>query len=109
VNEHWAVDFDAGAAQDFENGKARDERRAVFTVVDKLRQLGPRLQGPHMKSLAGEADLFELRPRRGNAKARPIFIRHDGTYLIVAVAADHAKGMSGTIADARQRIKARGL
>jgi hypothetical protein len=109
VSNQWVVDFDAGAVQDFEDVKARDERRAVFTVIDKLRQLGSRLQGPHMKSLVGEVDLFELRPRQGNAKARPIFIRHDETYLIVAVAADHAKDMSGPIADARQRLKARGL
>jgi hypothetical protein len=62
------------------------------------------LQGPHMKSLAGAADLFELRLRQRNAKARPIFIRRDETYLIVAVAADHAKDMRGPIDDARQRI-----
>jgi hypothetical protein len=107
VSEHWVVDFDAGAVRDFEDVKARDERRAVFTVIDKLRQLGPKLQGPHMKSLAGEADLFELRPRQGNAKTRPIFIRLGEAYLIVAVAADHAKDMSRSIADARQRIKNR--
>ncbi len=39
----WNVDFDEGAVRDFEAVKEKDERRAVFTVVDKLRELGPHL------------------------------------------------------------------
>jgi hypothetical protein len=35
VNGYWVVDFDAGAVQDFEDVKARDERRAVFTVTTR--------------------------------------------------------------------------
>lgn len=54
----WNVDFGDGAVRDFEAVKAKDERKAVFNVLDKLRQLGPRLVPPHLKSLAGEADLF---------------------------------------------------
>ena len=104
----WNVDFDEGAVRDFEGVKGREERRAVFTVVDKLRQLGPRLVPPHVKSLAGEADLFELRPRQGRSKARPIVVRHRGGYLVVAVSADHAKDMGRAVANARERLKARG-
>ena len=104
----WNVDFDAGAVRDFEAVKAKYERKAVFNVLDKLRQLGPRLVPPHVKSLAGEADLFELRPRQGSSKARPLVVRQRDGYLIVAVAADHAKDMRRAVADAHERLKARG-
>ena len=66
--QQWNVDFDEGAVRDFEAVKSKEERKAVFNAIDKLRQLGPRLVPPHVKSLAGEADLFELRPRQGNSK-----------------------------------------
>lgn len=58
----WPVEFDADAVIDFEDVKSKGDRKAVFNVVQKLRDLGPDLPPPHMKSLKGEADLFELRP-----------------------------------------------
>lgn len=73
--QQWNVDFDEGAVRDFEAVKSKEERKAVFNAIDKLRQLGPRLVPPHVKLLAGEADLFELRPRQGNSKARPLVVR----------------------------------
>lgn len=100
--QQWNVDFDEGAVRDFETVKAKDERKAVFNVLDKLRQLGPRLAPPHVKSLAGEADLLELRPRQGNSKARPLVVRRPDGYLVVAVAADHAKDMRR--AKTRERV-----
>jgi hypothetical protein len=108
VSERWVVDFDGAAVGDFEDVKAKDERRAVFTAVDKLRQLGPKLGSPHVKSLSGEPDLFELRPRGGSSKTRPIFIRQDEGYLIVAIATDHARNIDRAIADSRVRLRARG-
>lgn len=108
VSRQWNVDFDEGAVRDFEAVKAKGERRAVFNVVDKLRQLGPRLVPPHVKSLAGETDLFELRPRQGNSKPRPPVVRRDDGYLVVAVAADHANDMRRALDDARRRLEARG-
>lgn len=57
---------------------------------------------------AGEADLFELRPRQGSSKARPLVVRRSDGYLIVAVAADHAKDMRRAVADAHERLEARG-
>lgn len=95
--------------RDLEAVKSRAERKAVFNVVDKLAQLGPRLVPPHIKSMAGERDLFELRPRQGRSKARPLVVRHGSGYLIVSVAADHANDMDRAVADARRRLKARGL
>lgn len=107
ANVQWVIDFDEGAVRDFEAVKGREERRALFTAVDKLRQLGPKLQVPHVKSLKGEPGLFELRPRQGSSKCRPIFVRRETGYLIVAVAADHAKDLDDALADARARLKQR--
>lgn len=47
----WLVEFDSDV-------KSRGDRKAVFNVVQKLKDLGPDLPSPHMKSLKGEADLF---------------------------------------------------
>jgi hypothetical protein len=37
------VDFDTDAALDFEDVKSRGDRKAVFNVVQKLKDLGPDL------------------------------------------------------------------
>jgi hypothetical protein len=54
----WLVEFGSDAVFDFEDVKSRGDRKAVFNVVQKLKDLGPGLPSPHMKSLKGEADLF---------------------------------------------------
>jgi hypothetical protein len=64
----WVVDFDADAVLDFEDVKSRGDRKAVFNVVQKLKDVGPELPSPHMKSLKGRSDLFELRPRQGGMR-----------------------------------------
>jgi hypothetical protein len=64
--------YDADAVLELESLKGRSERKAVFTVIDKLRMLGPDLVPPHVKSLKGEAGLMELRPRQGRSPVRPI-------------------------------------
>jgi len=81
------VEFDAGAVIDFEDVKSRGDRKAVFNVVQKLSDLGPALPSPHMKSLKGEADLFELRPRQGACQARAIYARLGSRFVVLAVAA----------------------
>jgi hypothetical protein len=83
----WLVEFDADAVIDFEDVKSRGERKAVFNVVQKLKDLGPALPSPHMKSLKGEADLFELRPKQGACEARLIYARLGTRFVILAVAA----------------------
>jgi hypothetical protein len=40
----WVVDFDSDAVLDFEDVKTRGDRKAVFNVVQKLRDLGPDLR-----------------------------------------------------------------
>ncbi len=83
----WVVDFDSDAVIDFEDVKARGDRKAVFNVVQKLKDVGPDLPSPHMKSLKGEADLFELRPKQGACEVRPIYARLGQRFMVLAVAA----------------------
>jgi hypothetical protein len=83
----WVVDFDSDAVIDFEDVKARGDRKAVFNVVQKLKDVGPDLPSPHMKSLKGEADLFELRPKQGACEVRPIYARLGQKFMVLAVAA----------------------
>jgi hypothetical protein len=71
--------------------------------VQKLKDLGPDLPSPHMKSLKGEADLFELRPKQGACEARPIYARFGGRFVVLAVAAKK-KDFERAIADATQRL-----
>lgn len=100
----YIVVFDADAALvDLTRIKSKEERKAIFNVVDKLRQLGPQLVPPHAKSLKGEIDLFELRPRQGRSASRPLFKRSGTDYIILAISRDHQVDMSDAIAHAQAR------
>lgn len=99
----WPVDFDSEAVDDFEEVKSRGDRKAVFNVVQKLKELGPGLPSPHMKSLKGEVDLLELRPKRGACEVRPIYARFGDRFVILAVAAKK-KGFERTVSDATKRL-----
>lgn len=66
--------------------KSKQERTALFNVVDKLRQLGPRLVPPHMKPLHSAAGLCEMRPRQGRSDWRPIYIRVDDRFVVLTIA-----------------------
>lgn len=98
----WVVEFDGDAVIDLEDVKSRGDRKAVFNVVQKLKDLGPELPSPHMKSLKGEADLFELRPRQGACEARLIYARLGGRFVVLAVAAKK-KGFERAVAEAKRR------
>src|SRR5680860_364645 len=102
----WVVDFDSDAVIDFEDVKSRADRKAVFNVVQKLKDVGPDLPSPHMKSLKGRADLFELRPRRWACEARPIYARLGQRFLVLAVAAKK-KDFDRAVAAAAARPGAR--
>lgn len=39
-----------------------------------------------MKSLQGETDLFELRPKQGRSPVRSIYVRVDNQFVILAIA-----------------------
>jgi hypothetical protein len=97
------VDFDGDAVVDFEDVKSRGERKAVFNVLQKLKDLGPDLPTPHMKSLKGEANLFELRPKQGACEPRPIYARLGQRFVILAVAAKK-KDFDRAVSVARGRL-----
>jgi hypothetical protein len=99
----WLVEFDSDAVIDFEDVKSRGDRKAVFNVVQKLKDLGPDLPAPHMKSLKGEADLFELRPKQGACEARPLYARLGGRYVVLALAAKK-KDFERAVIEAQQRL-----
>ena len=101
------MEFDGDAVVDFEDVKSRGDRKAVFNVVQKLKDLGPDLPPPHMKSLKGEADLFELRPKQGTCEARPIYARFGDRFIVLAVAAKK-KDFDRAVVAASDRLKLRG-
>lgn len=80
----WLVESVGDVLRDIE-ALSRPDRMSLFTAVDKLTQLGPQLQPPHMKSLKGEPDLFELRPKQGTSAVRAIYARIDDGYKILVV------------------------
>jgi hypothetical protein len=102
----WLVDFDSGAVIDFEDVRARGDRKAVFNAVEKLREVGPHLRPPHMKSLKSEADLFELRPRQGTSAVRPIYARVGNGFVVLAVA-PNKPSFGRAIREARRRLDRR--
>jgi hypothetical protein len=99
----WVVDFDSDAVRDLEDVGSPSDRKAVFNAVQKLKDLGPKLPAPHMKSLKGEADLFELRPRQGACGTRLIYARAGRRFVVLAVA-PNKKGMVRGVTDARARL-----
>lgn len=100
----WLVEFDSDAVIDFEDVKSRGDRKAVFNVVQKLKDLGSDLPSPHMKSLKGEPDLFELRPKQGACEVRPIYARLGGRFVVLAIAAKK-KDFERAVAEATGRLK----
>lgn len=100
----FTVLYDPDCLADFnEQVKAKDERKAVYNAVDKLRRLGSDLVPPHMKPLQG-ANLLELRPRQGRSPTRPLYRRFEDTYVILAIAVkdDFDKKMATAQDRARQ-------
>lgn len=103
ASREWLVVFDADAVIDLEDVKSRAERKALFTVVAKLQVFGPDLPSPHMKSLKGQKDLFELRPRQGNSAVRPIYARLSNRFIVLAIAPTKRR-FDAAVADARARL-----
>jgi hypothetical protein len=64
----WTVDFDSDAVIDFEDVKSRGDRKAVFNAVQKLKDLGPDVPSPHMKSLKGQQICSSCGQSRGLAR-----------------------------------------
>jgi hypothetical protein len=104
MDAHFIVLFDPDAVRELESLKGRQERNALFTVIGKLRMLGPGLFPPHVKSLKGEPGLLELRPRQGSSPVRAICRRIANVYVILAfsIKADKAD-FDAAVAAARER------
>ena len=78
------VVYDPDALQDFLTSvRSKEERKAAFNAVDKLRRVGEALAPPHMKPLQGEANLNELRPRQGRSPTRVIYRRVGDAYVVL--------------------------
>ena len=84
----YVVLWHPGAAEERDRSWPAEKIAAIEHVVEKLRQIGPRLRHPHSSALQGEAGkgLRELRPRAGRSRWRPIYrqVRPD-TCVILAV------------------------
>jgi phage-related protein len=102
----FVVVFDSEAAQELaELIKSKEERKAIFNALDKLRQLGPSLIPPHVKTLQDSPGLVELRPRQGRSASRLIFRRCDELYVILAISKDHDADLDAAIAVAKARLE----
>jgi len=107
MNQHpFLVIYDPDAVLDFEAVKSREERKATYTAIAKLRRLGPQLPPPHMKALKGEPGLSELRPRQGRSQVRPIYSRvAESAFVILAFATKPDKAdFDSAVAAARGRL-----
>jgi hypothetical protein len=102
----YVVVFDLQAAQEFADLiKSKQERNAIINALDKLRQLGPSLVPPHVKTLKGGSGFVELRPRQGSSASRLIYKRCDDVFVILAVSKDHASDLDAAIAAAEARVE----
>lgn len=98
----FTVVFDPDAVAEFVTAvKAKEERKAILNAVDKLRQVGDRLAPPHVKSLRGAPDLYELRPRQGRSDWRPVYARFGEVFVVLAI--DRHDNFDALIARARAR------
>jgi hypothetical protein len=88
-----------------------NEWKAVATVIEKLKAMGPRLGYPHSSSVRGPlakgTGLRELRPRRGASPTRPLYCRIGDIFVILAIGPEaqvSPKGFEAAIAHAIGRV-----
>ncbi len=97
------VTYDPDAVVELLAMRSKQEHRALVNAVEKLRELGERLEPPHMKPLqdvTGSA-LCELRPRRGDSDWRAIY-RRVGTFFVI-LAIDRHKNFAAMVGRAQHR------
>ena len=97
------VTYDPDAVVELLAVKSKQEHRALVNAVEKLRELGERLEPPHMKPLQGVAGsaLCELRPRRGDSDWRAIYRRVGNFFVILAI--DRHKNFATMVERAQHR------
>jgi Phage derived protein Gp49-like (DUF891) len=102
------VIYDPDAVVEFVTAvKSKEEHRSILNAVLKLRELGERLEPPHMKPLQGPPGLRELRPRQGRSDWRAIYCRSGSIYIVVAI--DRHKNFAALIERARTRAPRYGV
>ena len=104
------VIYDPDAVDEFVTVvKSKDGHRAILNAVRKLRELGERLEPPHMKPLqgAGAAGLRELRPKQGQSDWRAIYHRTGSAYVILAI--DRHANFAALVARAQSRAARYGI
>jgi hypothetical protein len=103
------VELHSQALAEYNDLRDARSRKRVMTVIDILRQIGPKLTQPHMKPVSGAGKLFELRPGGGQTTVRPLYFRFDErTFKIVAIAPEAMVDRAGfERAVARAKARAR--
>lgn len=83
--------------------RSKEAHRSIVNAVLKLRELGERLEPPHVKLLRGAAagGLRELRPQQGRSDWRAVYRRAGSTYVVLAV--DRHANFESLIARSRAR------
>jgi hypothetical protein len=100
----YTVIYDPDAVAEFVTAvKSKEEHRAMINAVVKLRELGERLEPPHMKPLQGAAAaaLRELRPKQGTSDWRAIYRRSSSIYVVLAI--DRHENFAALIARSQTR------
>lgn len=104
----WLVEYHQLAVVEYAVLKDRKQRKGVLTVAEFLRQLGPKITEPHSKPVKGTSGLYELRPSGGKALVRPLYIRVNNTFKILAIAPEaqvDPSGFNSAVEKARGRAK----
>lgn len=104
----WLVEYHQLAVEEYAALKDKKQRKGVLTVADFLRQLGPKITEPHAKPVKGANGLYELRPSGGRALVRPLYIRVNNTFKILAIAPEaqvDPSGFDSAVDKARARAK----
>lgn len=101
------VEYHPEAVEELQRLRDKKGQRRVLTIVDILRQIGPKITEPHAKPVSGTAKLCELRPGGGQTTIRPLYFRYDDrTFKIVAIAPEaqtDPAGFRNAVKRARQR------
>lgn len=105
----WLVEYHSDAIEEYNALRDAKQRKGVLTIVDILRQLGPKMTEPHMKPVSGTNKLRELRPGGGRTLVRPLYFRFDErTFKVLAIAPEarvDAPGFERAVERATARAK----
>jgi hypothetical protein len=108
--EGWSVVWHQEAVVELNEIKELRARKAVLSVADILRQIGPKLVEPHCKKVQGADKLYELRPGGGRVLFRPLYARRDErTFVVLGIAPEAMTdpgGFERAVKRARERAEA---